>query len=86
MLAIHLETKEKADQFFEITGFGLPTCGCSKTNWDYREETCYDYDKREFGNIRYYQAINNDEPGKYEIISFEEYMEKIGELKTEIYG
>jgi len=75
-IAVHLKTKEQADTFFKETGFPIPSCGCTRSNWDYKHNTAYHIGREEFGNVRMYQPRANatDTYKDTIILSFEQFM------------
>ena len=72
-VAVHLKTKEEANTFFEQTEFLMPSCGCAKTNWDYKHETAYHIGNNEFGNVRMYQSELYRE-GTVRVLTLEEFL------------
>ena len=73
---VRLSTQEEANNFFYLTGFPMPECGCTRTNWDYRANTAYNISDVEFGNVNYWRAIHSKGIDQLEIVSYDDFMKQ----------
>lgn len=71
-----LSTQEEANNFFDLTGFPMPECECTRTNWDYKANTSYNISDVQFGNVNYYRAIQNKQMDDLKIVSYDDFMKE----------